>query len=432
MREDAASERLYRVPASTLPRHTSETLLNRLRVFEVWCAELGVSTRGTRISRYCRYLEQLPGLGPELDQGIFFDPPDSPIRHGLDRYLYVLREAHELAWISQNLRGARVRGLALKLAKIVGGSDFAVLDRNSESRNTQFELRIASYFVRVGFRVDLESLTDVVATKGWIAYHVECKRIASGRQLERRLKEASQQLRSRVPRSTWRHRHVALIAADVTKVAFSHNGLTMGMTPEHSRDVIQEKLVAIGATIDQSKLVDLAPACALWLQIHIPSLVLTPFTPTTRFSSYIMQNARGGRSLRRASNAFWRVFRRIDTSEPDDEAAVPLQPRKGILIPQGVKIAPDMSMLRHLVSTGGLPDLPDEHVVLSVLPPGGGEGDWEDFSFFEFKLIFSALNPEERREFTSSTEGGMRGLLCRLLLLRYPYEGEPDWLDQVR
>ena len=108
-----------------------ETLTERLRRFEELCAKHAVVTRNTRIDRYRRYLEQSQPKGWELDKGVFTDPPNSPIQHGLNRLLYVLREVHELTWIGEGLRDADTRGLADKLRIVVCGADFAALDRNT-------------------------------------------------------------------------------------------------------------------------------------------------------------------------------------------------------------------------------------------------------------------------------------------------------------
>lgn len=200
-------------------------MLERLQRFKQWCAALGVRTQNTRIDRYDEYLEQSPGSDGELDRGIFLDPPSNPIKHGLDRLLYVLREVHELTWISEGLRGKSIPGLDRKLIKVVRGADFAALDRYTESRNTQFELRIASYFARAGYHVALDGLTDIVATEGQTTYHVECKRVGSEKLLSRRIKEATDQLRDRIPHSSGHH---GLLAVDVLSPQWSGLGRDPG------------------------------------------------------------------------------------------------------------------------------------------------------------------------------------------------------------
>jgi hypothetical protein len=96
-----------------------------------------------------------------------------------------------------------------------------------------------------------------------------------------------------MPRKYGKRIAFGCIAADVTKVAFSHNGLTWGLTNEHSRDIIQEKLINISSHAEKKPLFNgCRNLLSYWLQIHIPSLILHPHPPTTltRFSSYHIFN----------------------------------------------------------------------------------------------------------------------------------------------
>ncbi len=426
-----AGKDAYPLPTMTLPSHSMETLTERLRRFEELCAKHDVVTRNTRIDRYRRYLEQPPPKGWELDKGVFIDPPNSPIQHGLDRLLYVLREVHELTWIGEGLRDADTRGLADKLQIVVRGADFAALDRNTESRNTQFELRIASYLGRAGYRLDFGTLTDIVATRGLTTYYVECKRIASAAQLARRIKEALNQIEERKPKSSFVHGRHGVVAVDVTRVAFNHNGLTLGVTPDHARDVIREKLRNIAEKVEKDgpSLVG-RPVVGLWLQIHIPALVLQPPMPTTRFSSIFLGNPNIDLRSRCAERRFVTHTLAADASEPGDEAPRSLQPRNSIQIPKGTVFRFDEELIDRLIATGELPERPDGHVVLSIRPPGAEDEAFEDYSYFELKLAFESVSTEERRQFTHSLNGAQRLLLGPLILQRHRYGELPPWLDE--
>lgn len=118
-------------------------------------------------------------------------------------------------------------------------------DADSKSRNTQFELRIASYFCQAGCDVDLSTETDVISLSDDVAFYLECKRVGSTHQLAKRPSEAKNQLRRRIPRKNGTRVIYGCVAVDVTKCAFAHNGLTFAVTNEHSRDVIQKKLMEI-------------------------------------------------------------------------------------------------------------------------------------------------------------------------------------------
>ncbi len=405
------------------------TLLERLRRFEDLCIAHGVVSRNTRVERYRRYLQVSPRQDWELDKGVFLDPPDSPIQHGLDQLLYVLREVHELTWIGEGLRRANTRGLAEKLEVIVRGADFAALDRNTESRNTQFELRVASYLGRRGYRLDLSTLTDIVATRGLTTYYIECKRVASAAQLTKRVKEGLRQIEERKPKSGRFQRRHGVIAADVTRVAFTRNGLTIGGTPDHARNVVREKLRDTDSDFQRT-----GPAMAgrdvvgLWFQIHIPALVLRPPTPITIFSSHYLDNQKP----RTRSRYAWAIFKAhmiaAGVSEPGDQAPRPILVRESINIPAGTRLQFDEEILETLVATGVLPERHDDHVVVTVWPPGAADDEAEVFSYLELRIAVVNVNAEDWERLTGSLEGA-RLVFAPLLLQRYRYVEHVRWLD---
>jgi hypothetical protein len=108
-----------------------------------------------------------------------------------------------------------------------------------------------------------------------VTYYVECKRVASAGLLSRRIKEALDQIEARKPKSGFLRRRYGVVAADVTRVAFTHNDLTMGVTPDHARDIIRGRLndISRGVQEDSASLVG-GRFLGLWLQIHIPAIVL--------------------------------------------------------------------------------------------------------------------------------------------------------------
>ena len=76
---------------------------------------------------------------------------------------------------------------------------------------------------------------------------------------------------------------------DVTKIAFPHQGLTFGVSYEHCRDIIQDKLKEIDANYDfRHAFLKNKNVVLIWLQIHIPSLNMSNAHPATRFSSLFL------------------------------------------------------------------------------------------------------------------------------------------------
>ena len=230
----------YKIPTHSLPGLDISLHIKDLKEIIAFLEQRGITIKNTRLSRYLEYFEKRSNSKSVDESNIFKNTKNGPFESSGDWYLYTLREVHELMWILKGLKKHIPKGVDEKLKLIVSGQDFAALDSNSLSRNTQFELRIASYYCQAGCIVDLSKKTDIIALNNKYAFFTECKRIGSPKQLESRLSYASKQLSERMPRRYFRKIVTGCIAADVTKVAFAHNGLTFGITNEHSRDVIQE------------------------------------------------------------------------------------------------------------------------------------------------------------------------------------------------
>jgi len=410
----------YAWPTQTLPSLSLEHHLADMQEFAEWIESVGIRTANTRISRYIRYLDSCRHEADPLGTSIFHDHDEHPFKSAIDRYLYVLREVHELMWIFGGIKINKPKGIENKLRIIVGGSDFAALDQDSTSRNIQFELRIASYFCREGYLVDLSSeTTDIIASKK-DTFHTQCKRIASERRLARRTKEAERQHKLHLPRSGLSSRNYGIVALDVTKLAFDHNGLTWGMTAEHSRDVIREKLVNVSTRIE-----GIDPAnknnkyiLLTWLQVHMPSLVRYPPQCTTRFSSHFRLNPTlGGRRQR----AFNRLRAVLETGANLDSREVPpraLTFRKGFTVPAGSVMKWDNDLLGVLVTSSTLPDRSPDHVVLSLEI----EGTKHEFCFYDLAAVVKGLDGETRGRMQGNETETIKELLGRLLRQAYPYE----------
>lgn len=284
----------YLKPTHTIPGLSIEDRSSDLDELINFLEIRNIQTKNTRLDRYQKYLKLVSEQGVEKSdpKTIFKNVSDERFKHGLDWYLYVLREVDELAFILKGLQQHVPNGVDDRLIKIVGGSDFAALDRNTESRNLQFELRIASYFCLAGFLVDLSTDTDIVASKGRHNFYIECKRVSNPKQLEENLLKAKHQLLARMPtKGHFLSKCCGVIAVDVTKVAYPHNGLTIGVTNEHAKDVTQNALRKVSDRIGHVNFFSKKPAIIqCWLQIHIPGLVEYPPQVFTRFSSLFILN----------------------------------------------------------------------------------------------------------------------------------------------
>jgi hypothetical protein len=390
-----------------------------LVTFQNFLEERGIQTTNTRIERYIEYLRQAVGEGLIDAATIFKNSTEGPFQHSTDWMLYILREVHELMWI---LKGVKVQvplGVDEKLRVTVGGSDFAALDADSKSRNAQFELRIASYFCQAGCEVDLSSETDVIALSDGEAFYLECKRVGSANQLAKRLSEAKKQLSRRMPRKNGKRVTYECVAADVTKCAFTHNGLTFAVTNEHSRDVIQEKLIGIANVSQRLPLFrDCPNLSSYWFQIHIPSLIFQPPMTVTRFSSYHIFRDGMSRKDRRATRSFCEIFESVSQGDKRETPPTPLTPRKSFAFPAGTTFSLDEGLLLEFMKNGEVKrrDIYEEVATLTI-------NDKEHiFTFFEFSMALGGVTEEMRKVMARDPDRARLELVVRMYTQRFPYE----------
>ncbi|WP_304907505.1 hypothetical protein [Nitrosomonas sp.] len=402
------------MPALELSHH-----LEDLVVFKNFLEERGIQTTNTRIERYIEYLRQAVGDGLIDAATIFKNSTEGPFQHSTDWMLYVLREVHELMWILKGVKAQVPLGVDEKLRVIVGGSDFAALDADSRSRNTQFELRIASYFCQAGCEVDLSTETDVIALSDDEAFYLECKRVGSVNQLEKRLSEAKKQLSRRMPRKDGKRVTYGCVAVDVTKWAFVHNGLTFAVTNEHSRDVIQEKLIGIANVSQRLPLFrDCRNLASYWFQIHIPSLILQPPITVTRFSSYHIFRDGMNRKDRRATRAFCDIFESVSQGDKRETPPKPLTPRKTFTFPKGTTFSLDEGLFLEFLENGEVKkrDINEEVATLTI-------NDKEHiFTFFEFSMALGRVTAEMRKAMARDPHRARLDIVVWMYTQQFPYE----------
>lgn len=418
----------YSLPEETLPRLEITHHFNDLIQFNKFLIERGISTKNTRIERYIKYLQLLVSknskdvLEYEEVLNIFKNSKDCPCEHSMDIHLYIMREVHELMWIYKGLMTHIPKGVDEKLEKIVCGRDFAALDSDTESRNTQFELRIASYFCQTGCDVDVSTETDVIVYTKKEIFYIECKRVGNKNKLELRINEAKKQLLKRMPKKSNFRTIFGCIAIDVTKVAFNHNGLTWAMTSDHSRDMLREKLTEIADDPAMKNLFDIKKdknICNCWFQIHIPALIRYPHTTSTRFSSLHVDNGVLTRKQHRAYNAFKEIF---ETASYEHDARLEkpkqLKIRKRIELPAGTTYTIDDDLVQAFYNSDELV-VKDQFKIIGSLTIDGIE---HKFCYEDFVYIFHNMDDSTREYFRQDIDKARIGLLIKMYLWRYPYE----------
>lgn len=411
----------YPIPTETIRGLPWEHHLNDLLEVRAFCENFEIRTKNTRLARYEEFLRRFINHGQVNPESVFRNQSDAPFQNWIECLQYVLREVHELMWILKGLQASLPKGVKGKLEQIVSGRDFAFLDVDSRSRDTQFELRIASYFCQAGCEVDLTTETDVIAYADDFVYFLECKRVGSPSQLRRRLSGAKEQLRKRMPKKVSGKLVFGGVAADVTKIAFPHNGLTFGMVSDHSKDVIQKKLLEVCKTAENYDLFNGSKLpIVYWFQIHIAALVLYPQTLTSRFSSNHIYRTPRNRKEQRAVDDFWGRFTQVSAHDCRSDSPQQVRLRESIAIPAGTKCFMNEKFLEEMLGGIEIAGKDDNFIV------GGMEIDGIEieFSFREFSEVFQSIGDDAKSDMAkepTSPQTQVR-LLAMMWSLRHPFE----------
>lgn len=418
----------YKLPLETLPSLELASHLDDINEFKEFLTIRNIKVQNTRIDRYIKFLNLI--LEDDSSKNslveihkVFNLRDNEKLNSILDYSLYILREIHELMWILQGLKVMIPIGVEEKLKIIISGRDFASLDTNTNSRNTQFELRIASYFCQFGCVVDMSTETDIIAHTKKQVYFIECKRISNKNKVSERLSEARKQLERRMPKKVYKKDIYGCIAIDVTKVAFSHNGLTFGKTNEHSRDIIQEKLKEIVSDLEIKMKENFEKSkglCSFWFQIHIPALIEYPVMTTTRFSSFHYQKRFFLKlNQRRAFKVFCKIFE-FSSNNKDERtlSSKNLINRKEYVFPAGTLISIDESLLLEYLNENEIKDREADEIIGSLEM----ESTLHQFFYIDFITVIQKITKDEKKELINELDMARMTLIVKMYVQRFPYQ----------
>lgn len=412
----------YKLPLKTLPYLSLEDHLKDLKEMIMFLEDIKINVSNTRISRYAQFLESIYKNEATEPANFFPNAISTRFKSYDDWFLYIIREIHELIWIVKGIKKNKPKGLEDKLTNIVSGSDFAALDKNDHSRNLQYELRIASYFCQMNWDVDLSTLTDIVVHAPKFNLFLECKKVTNLNKLSKRLNEARNQINNRMPKQYLSKPCYSFLCIDVTKVAFPHNGLVWGLTPEHTKDIIQDKIREISNKINSGQYFSTTKKLLnIWLQIHIPALVKNPPMHTTRFSNFEILNLK---LRRKAKTALMRVLSLKESVIKDPREIPPkkLKLSNKITIPSGTTFIYKDGVVDHFLNRTFNYDPNSKEVLLSVKLNGI---EYEFFSI-DFYTMMEHFKPETLNFFKNNKDIASLEIIGALLFYRFPY-----YLDEI-
>lgn len=214
-----------------------------------WIQSLGIPIKNTRLEIYNSSLKGLPKTIEELLK-------EENEERGLTKFLELqktLGEISEIIRIHTSFKKIDAELFTSKLKKISSGKPFTASSANDPSRDFAFELSIAGRFIRAGFEVDLNQLADLIAIIDNKIIFIECKRIKSEKQIEKRLKEARDQI-SRRNRSTISKKNFGFIAANITPILIPNDQLLTAKDVHIAKTIHESHLHSFARKIDEKKI----------------------------------------------------------------------------------------------------------------------------------------------------------------------------------
>jgi hypothetical protein len=158
----------------------------------VWLASLGINYSPTRVGRYRKLFADLARHQLTDTLPTFYD------KYSLASFINAAHEVAELVRMYEGLCQHRDTSLVSRLRNALRGHELFVMDDNDRSgRDFTLELSIAAKVAHAGLPVDFGHQADLRTHFAGYEFFVECKRLKSPKQVERRIKEGLAQLEQR-------------------------------------------------------------------------------------------------------------------------------------------------------------------------------------------------------------------------------------------
>jgi len=206
--------------------YTSQTYVDASRRLDQacdWLTSIGVQHSNTRLGQYRRLFADLATSQETRTLDDFYT------RYSFADWVNAAHEAAEVVRIYEGFRAVSNPGLVSRLRESLRGHELFVLDNDDRSgRDFTFELTIAAKFARNRYPIDFGSDADVESVVNETPFFVECKRLKSERQIEKRIKEGLKQLRKRYDASAHPSSARGLLALSIGKTVNSTLGLLEG------------------------------------------------------------------------------------------------------------------------------------------------------------------------------------------------------------
>jgi hypothetical protein len=171
-----------------------------------WLTTFGIDYKKTRFGLYEKdFKDFVEGKG------------EKTAKESLETFMNANLEATELVRLKTTFESFDNTQLSESIKKLVAGQRFRNSSDKDQSRDFAFELSIGSRFSKAGYAVNLRTISDLVVIIGNRKLYVECKRLKSYNQLEKRVKSANEQIKKRL-RSEVSSKARGMVALNITDI----------------------------------------------------------------------------------------------------------------------------------------------------------------------------------------------------------------------
>ncbi|GAA4649272.1 hypothetical protein GCM10023116_15460 [Kistimonas scapharcae] len=185
-----------------------------------WLERISVNYSKTRIAKYKKIYSDLAKLQ------ILDDLEKSSDVYSFPVWMNASHEVAELMRIHEGLNNLNDADLVKRLNNSLKGNEFFSEDKaNRSGRDIGFELSIASKFAKQNLPIDFGHDADLKVNLPSGDIFVECKRLKSRNQIQKRIKEGLTQLRKRYKTSKHPATSKGILVLSISKVVNSDLGL---------------------------------------------------------------------------------------------------------------------------------------------------------------------------------------------------------------
>lgn len=228
--------------------YTSQTYVEasvRLDSACTWLQSIGVNYSPTRLGRYRKLFETFAKHQQSNTLNAFADGAN------FEDWANAVHEVAKITRIFEGLNTQDNKNLVERLKKALKGHEMYALDDNDHSgRDFGLELSVAAKFVQSGYSVDFGHDADVAVDIENFKFYVECKRLKSELQIEKRITEGLKQLVTRYKGSPTPSLSRGILVLSIGKIVNSNLGL---LVAENSRALADAAFRYNVAFIEQYK-----------------------------------------------------------------------------------------------------------------------------------------------------------------------------------